>query len=209
MTHRYGAARKYEALRPVLIRRRGSPRPRSTRVKSLRAALDEFLRAPSRDDGLTNEELIVKNLGVRGVDLADPPSFDAVALKYEKPVKTFREAFRACWNGKRDWLAFDIGTLRECDDLGRLQLPEHVEAAIARQVDEAERTAIMSEPTYEYEGIHFGNGEPESPPLEILHRESSRTRKRALTRAQLARAHQRAKAEYHRTAKALRRLGRK
>ncbi|HVO22490.1 MAG TPA: hypothetical protein VMW56_02560 [Candidatus Margulisiibacteriota bacterium] len=183
----------------------------STRVKSLRAALDEFLRAPSADNGDTNEQLIVHHLGTKGIHEVDAPSFDAVSVRYEKKIRTFEEAFYACWNGKRDWRAFDIDTLRECDDLGALQLPARVEEAIIRDEEQAEREAIMGEV---YSEVVFPREEAlELPPIELLRRPMPKRRRRRTTmrmskaarsRTRLAKAYREAKAAYHRAGEALR-----
>jgi hypothetical protein len=172
--------RRGKATQRGRARRRSAP---SLRVRSIKAALDEFLRAASGDNGHTNGELVVKHLGAKGIDLVDPPSFDAVALRYERPIKTFREAFRASWNGSRDWRRFDLAALRACDDLGALQLPERVEAALqAEQYDAAredaeERAAIQAESRGEYT-----EAEADFPPLELLRRPGPSRRRRARRR---------------------------
>lgn len=192
--HRYSAGRTAE---------------RSTRVRSLHAALKEFLLAPSRKGG-SNEQLIVEHMGVKGIHVVDPPSFDAVADKYEKKIDTFEQAFYACWRGQRDWLRFDIATLRECDDLGALQLPQRIEDEIIRREEAAERAAIAGE---EYFGVEAPPEEAEfAAPLELLRRAPPRRRrrlrgrlsKRARGRTRLAKQYREAKAAYHRAGRALR-----
>jgi hypothetical protein len=193
MRHRYAA---------------GHVKDRSTRVRSLRAALKEFLLAPSLK-GSSNEQLIVQHLGVKGIHVVDPPSFDAVADKYEKKIDNFEQAFYACWRGQRDWLRFDIATLRECDDLGALQLPQRIEDEIIRSEEAAERAAIAGE---EYFGVDAPPDEAEfAPPLELLRRAPPRRRRRwkrlsrtARGRTKLAKQYREAKAAYHRAGRALR-----
>lgn len=214
MRHRQGFAPH----RPSITRRRQA-RTRSTRVTSIKAALDEFLVAPSGDNGYSNGELVVRHLGAKGIDLVDPPSFDAASLRYEKKIGSFREAFAACWNGKRDWVDFDIQTLRACDDLGRLQLPERVERVIAEREEAEERAAIVNESQFSDREEGFTDEAVEAPPLELLRRRRRKTtRKRrartvATTRKRTARTgrrkaarsckpleleYRRAKAAYHR-----------
>jgi hypothetical protein len=165
--------------------------------------------APSLKGG-TNEQLIVEHLGVKGINLVDPPSFDAVSEKYEKKVRTFKEAFYACWHGQRDWLRFDIATLRECDDLGALQLPQKIEHQIILREEAAEREAIIGE---QYADVFVPADEPEfAPPLELLRRAPPRRRrrlrgrlsKRARGRTALARRYREAKHLYHAAGRALR-----
>ncbi len=181
----------------------------STRVRSLRAALKEFLLSPSLKGG-SNEQLIVEHLGVKGIHLADPPSYDAVSLKYEKPVSTFEEAFYACWRGQRDWLRFDLETLRECDTLAALQLPQRIENEIIRREEAAERAAIVGE---QYDDFEYERGEVDTfaPPTELLRRPPPTHRrrrmalsKRARGRSKLAAQYRQAKAAYHRAGHALR-----
>jgi hypothetical protein len=181
---------------------------RSTRVASLKAALKEFLLAPSLAGG-SNEHLIVEHLGVKGIHVVDPPSFDAASEKYEKKCRTFEEAFYACWRGQRDWLRFDLETLRECDDLRDLQLPQRIEHEIMRQEEEAERAAIVGEQYLDAYAPDDTAAAP--PPLELLHRAGPRRRRRwkrisknARGRKRLAREYRAAKDAYHRAGRALR-----
>lgn len=148
----------------------------TTKVKSLRAALDVFLSAPSADEGLTNEGHINRVLG--HLSVRDPASFEAVAEKYEKPVSTFAEAFNAAWHGKRDWRDFDLAVLQET--FPALRLPAKVEAAILAE-DEAEwkqREYEASLKTEEdsYDEPAFDEEEPR--PLALLRRPGPQSRRR-------------------------------
>jgi len=180
----------------------------TTRVRSLRAALNEFLLAPSLKGG-SNEQLVVEHLGVKGIHVVDPPSYDAVSQKYEKRIRTFEEAFYACWRGQRDWLRFDLETLRECDDLGALQLPQRIERILIQQEEAAERAAIMGE---QYAHDYLGEETPAAPPLELLRRTPPSRRQRwrgrlstrARGRTKLAAQYRAAKLAYHRAGRALR-----
>ena len=127
-----------------------------TAITTIAAALSEFLAAPAAD-GRTNDDVVVQALGHMGV--RDRASFDAVAMASDKQIETFAEAFAACCvprtthgqkqekrDGRivvlrttrqtRDWLDFDIRSLRDCVGglLAPLQLPERViEAQMAAE----------------------------------------------------------------------------
>lgn len=159
--------------------------PTSTRVSGIGAALDEFLVSPSSDGGHSNEEVVVHVIG--GVHQADRTAFDAVRVKYGRPVSTFEEAFKKCFRrrfGILDWDGFDIATLRACghpdpsepheEPLRHLQLPERVEAAL-------ERRAIQGEADRAYHPMEDWAPvfEPVAhPPLELRRRPGPRKRSR-------------------------------
>jgi phage N-6-adenine-methyltransferase len=122
---------------------------RSTKWSTIDDALADFLNTPcsppgalffaeDSDIGWTNERVIVANLGVRGINAPDAATFDAVRLKYEKPVETFAEAFAclatACG---RDWASFDLECLRECcEDFRALELPAWIADELERPTEE-------------------------------------------------------------------------
>lgn len=131
-------------------------------MRSLQAALDEFLRAPATHGYSTNEGVVLAVMGTKGDKLKDCPTFDAVRLKYEKPnACTFEQAFKACWGGKRDWRDFDFATLRDShEEFSALELPLRVQEALEREAiaEEHQRIAGDDEPSEEF------------PPLELLRR---------------------------------------
>jgi hypothetical protein len=106
---------------------------------SVEDAMREFLATPCQrppgaaGPGWTNDAVVVYALGVRGVEVKDPASFDAASLAYEISCETFRQAFRVCARpydnqGHRDWRDFDIETLRACrPEFSVLALPEWLE----------------------------------------------------------------------------------
>jgi hypothetical protein len=150
----------------------------STSVRSLDAAFDEFLRAPSSHEGLSNESYVESVVGhLSASDRAG--QYDAAKEKYEKPARTFRQAFNLCFppkrgsHGKRSWEDFDLTTLRECG-FPDLELPAAAHAAItsaeehylAAREDEARRELGYDAPEPEYlEPV--GVGEYDAPPLAL------------------------------------------
>jgi hypothetical protein len=167
-------------------------RSASTRIQSLKSALHEFLRAPSADDGRSNEQVVVAHLGAKGIHLHDPATFDAVALKYEKKISTFEEAFFACCRsrgGRRDWLYFDLDTLRECGFPG-LQFPERIEDAMERAAIEEEGNRVAGE-VEDYYGFPKEEAEPFAPPIALLRRTGPETHRRNIRRERAAKSGQR------------------
>lgn len=106
-------------------------------VRSLDSAYADFLVSPSAHDGLTNESYVRSIIG----HLTAPDrggQYDAVKMKYEKPVRTFHQAFNACFpakRGKRSWEHFDIETLRECG-FPDLELPDAAHGSASREDEE-------------------------------------------------------------------------
>ncbi len=192
-----------------------TPRKNIFRVKSLKAALHEFLSAPAAHGGI-NDGVVASVMGAKGTHVVDPPSFDAATLKYGKKCRTFVDAFNACWNGHRDWRKFDLETLQNCDgeDFLSLQLPTRVRQAMD--------DAAVNEELY-------GSGEEERaenelPPLELLRRKGPTKRMRRLaaqtrraarckgsrnacSKTALARKYRVVKREYHEIGEQLRRAG--
>ena len=107
-----------------------SRRPIGTTVPSLKAAYDQFMRAPATGGYGTNEGVVNAVMGHEDVESC--PDFDAIRLQYEKPdACTFEKAFKACWAGSRDWHDFDLETLREAHtEFRHLQLPARIETAL-------------------------------------------------------------------------------
>lgn len=109
------------------------------RVRSLKAALDQFLSAPATGGYPTNENVVLEVMGARGKGAWDCPTFDNVRLTYSVPKAcTFERAFYACWRGPkrnpRDWRDFDLETLQEShEEFRHLQLPERVQDALLRE----------------------------------------------------------------------------
>ena len=150
----------------------------STSVRSLDSAFDEFLRAPSLHEGLTNESYVESVVGhLSSSDRGG--QYDAAKEKYEKPVRTFHQAFNACFpakrgsHGKRSWKDFDLETLRECG-FPDLELPAGAHEAMSRdeehylaaREDEARRELGYDAPEPEYlEPV--GVGEYDAPPLAL------------------------------------------
>lgn len=156
--------------------RRRAPRSSSLRVRSLKAALGEFLSAPATGGYGTNDGVVQAVMGSKGKALKDCPTFDNVRAKYDKPKAcTFESAFNACWAGSRDWRDFDLVALRESHpDFVHLQLPLRVEDALEREAIQAEQEHLA------------GDVEPEVleeyPPLELLYRETGGRRRRGRRR---------------------------
>ena len=150
----------------------------STSVRSLDSAYADFLRAPSLHEGLTNESYVESVVG--HLSASDRGGqYDAAKEKYEKPARTFRQAFNLCFpakrgsHGKRSWADFDLETLRECG-FPDLELPPGVHESMSREEeryvaareDEARRELGYDAPEPEYlEPI--GVGEYDAPPLAL------------------------------------------
>jgi hypothetical protein len=153
-----------------------SSRPSS--VRSLDSAYADFLRAPSSHEGLTNESYVESVVG--HLSASDRGGqYDAAKEKYEKPARTFRQAFNLCFpaapgsHGKRSWEDFDLETLRECG-FPDLELPAGAHEAMSREEeryvaareDEARRELGYDAPEPEYlEPV--GVGEYDAPPLAL------------------------------------------
>lgn len=166
-------------------------------VKSLEAAYSAFRSAGN------NEHVMLAALGVKGAAMHDKATFDAVREKYEKPrVDNFKDAFKACWRGSRDWRKFDLETLRECanGELSGLQLPEKIEAAMMQ-----EEISDRDESVAQHE-----DGE-ELPPLEMKTTAPFQRTRRKLssTRDALRKRYKNVKRMYHALGEALRRSGEK
>jgi hypothetical protein len=150
----------------------------SSSVRSLDSAYADFLRAPSSHEGLANESYIESVVG--HLSASDRGGqYDAAKEKYEKPARTFRQAFNLCFpakrgsHGKRSWEDFDLETLRECG-FPDLELPAGAHEAMSREEeryvaareDEARRELGYDAPEPEYlEPV--GVGEYDAPPLAL------------------------------------------
>lgn len=128
----------------------------STFMLDLERGLLEFLAAPASPprsiayepcSAWDNEGVILSVTG--GLDVVDEALYDAVSLKYEVKVRTFREAFRVCARtctraGHRDWADLDLEVLQDCHPgFASLGLPAWVDEMMCSEMcaDELERCA--------------------------------------------------------------------
>jgi len=109
-------------------RRRRRTKRKSLKIRTIKAALGEFLEAGASGDYGTNENVILSVMGAKGIHARDCATFDAVRDKYEVPKScSFEEAFYACWDKYRDWSRFDFETLKDCHaEFRNFELPDRV-----------------------------------------------------------------------------------